>query len=147
MLVSETGWYCSSPMDKARVIRLRRIMKVQEQKEQMIKYDIAVLDNEIQRCDEEEGKLVSHWGQHEGELREVMNRAISRRLDANNRSKSLKQRQKNELLEKLLDQKRQTNMTEKHHDKALVSYHRTEEKKVLQEIAELHADTSKVRSR
>ncbi|QUS57452.1 hypothetical protein [Pseudovibrio brasiliensis] len=134
-------------MDKARVIRLRRIMKVQEQKEQMIKYDIAVLDNEIQRCDEEEGKLVSHWGQHEGELREVMNRAISRRLDANNRSKSLKQRQKNELLEKLLDQKRQTNMTEKHHDKALVSYHRTEEKKVLQEIAELHADTSKVRSR
>ncbi|SFT45372.1 hypothetical protein SAMN05444141_101636 [Pseudovibrio denitrificans] len=134
-------------MDKARVTRLRRIMKVQEQKEQMIKYDIAVLDNEIQRCDEEEGKLVSHWGQHEGELREVMNRAISRRLDANNRSKSLKQKQKNELLEKLLDQKRQTNMTEKHHDKALVSYHRTEEKKLLQEIAELHADTSKVRSR
>ena len=134
-------------MDKARVTRLRRIMKVQEQKEQMIKYDIAVLENEIQRCDEEEGKLVSHWGQHEGELREVMNRAISRRLDANNRSKSLKQKQKNELLEKLLDQKRQTNMTEKHHDKALVSYHRTEEKKLLQEIAELHADTSKVRSR
>ncbi|EEA92671.1 hypothetical protein [Pseudovibrio sp. JE062] len=134
-------------MDKARVTRLRRIMKVQEQKEQMIKYDIAVLENEIQRCDEEEGKLVSHWGQHEGELREVMNRAISRRLDANNRSKSLKQKQKGELLEKLLDQKRQTNMTEKHHDKALVSYHRTEEKKLLQEIAELHADTSKVRSR
>ncbi|MES0868730.1 hypothetical protein [Pseudovibrio sp. SCP19] len=134
-------------MDKARVTRLRRIMKVQEQKEQMIKYDIAVLENEIQRCDEEEGKLVSHWGQHEGELREVMNRAISRRLDANNRSKSLKQKQKGELLEKLLDQKRQTNMTEKHHDKALVSYHRTEEKKLLQEIAELHADISKVRSR
>ncbi|MFS8180999.1 hypothetical protein ACMG4P_05480 [Pseudovibrio denitrificans] len=134
-------------MDKARVTRLRRIMKVQEQKEQMIKYDIAVLENEIQCCDEEEGKLVSHWGQHEGELREVMNRAISRRLDANNRSKSLKQKQKGELLEKLLDQKRQTNMTEKHHDKALVSYHRTEEKKLLQEIAELHADTSKVRSR
>lgn len=134
-------------MDKARVTRLRRILKVQEQKEQMVKYDIAVLESEIQRCTEEDEELISHWGQHEGELREVMNRAISRRLDANNRNKSLKESRKGELLEKLLDQKRQTSMTEKHHDKARVSLHRTEEKKLLQEIAELHAVAGKVRPR
>ncbi|WP_108817537.1 hypothetical protein [Pseudovibrio sp. Alg231-02] len=134
-------------MDKARITRLRRILKVQEQKEQMIKYDIAVLDSEIQRCDEESEGLVSHWGRHEGELREVMNQAISRRLETNNRSKSLKEKHKGELLGKLLDQKRQTSMTEKHHGKALVSYHRTEEKKQLQEIAELQAAPKKVRPR
>lgn len=144
---SATGWYCSKAMDKARITRLRRILKVQEQKEQMIKYDIAVLDSEIQRCDEESEELVSHWGRHEGELREVMNRAISRRLETNNRSKSLKEKHKGELLGKLLDQKRQTSMTEKHHGKALVSYHRTEEKKQLQEIAELQAAPKKVRPR
>ncbi|GHB18403.1 hypothetical protein GCM10007094_02700 [Pseudovibrio japonicus] len=134
-------------MDKARVTRLRRILKVQEQKEQMIKYDIAVLESEIQRCLEEDEELISHWGQHEGELREVMNRAISRRLDANNRNKSLKETRKSELLNKLLDQKRQTSMTEKHHDKAQVSFQRSEEKKLLQEIAELQAVPGKVRSR
>ena len=113
----------------------------------MIKYDIAVLDSEIQRSDEENEELITHWGQHEGELREVMNRAISRRLDSNNRNKSLKEKRKGELLGQLLDQKRQTSMTEKHHDKALVSYHRTEEKKLLQEIAELQAAPNKVRPR
>lgn len=134
-------------MDKARVTRLRRILKVQEQKEQMIKYDIAVLESEIQRFEEEGEELISHWGKHEGELREVMNRAISRRLDANNRNKSLKEARKGELLNTLLDQKRQTSMTEKHHDKAQVSFQRSEEKKLLQEIVELQAVPGKVRSR
>ncbi|WP_068007096.1 hypothetical protein [Pseudovibrio axinellae] len=134
-------------MDKARVTRLRRIMKVQEQKEQMIKYDVAVLDSEITRCADEEEELTSHWGRHEGALREVMNRAISRRLETNNRKKSLKEKQKQQLLEKLLDQKRQTSMTEKHHGKALVTLNRSEERKQLQEIAELHVATGKVRSR
>ncbi len=120
-------------------------MKVQEQKEQMIKYDIAVLDSEIQRCNEEGEELISLWGRHEGELREVMNRAICRRLDSNNRNRSLKEKHKSELLGKLLDQKRQTSMTEKKHDKALVSYNRTADKKLLQEIAELQAAPKKVR--
>ncbi len=134
-------------MDKARVTRLRRIMKVNEQKEQMIKYDIAVLESEILRYEEEGEELIGHWGSHEGELREIMNRAITRRLDANNRNKSLKERQKNDLLGQLYDQKRKTSMTEKYHDKALVSFERSEEKKLLQEIAELQADPHKVRSR
>ncbi|SDQ93126.1 hypothetical protein [Pseudovibrio sp. Tun.PSC04-5.I4] len=134
-------------MDKVRVTRLKRIMKVQEQKEQMIKYDIAVLESEILQFDDEGKELITHWGQHEGQLREIMNKAISRRLDTNNRNKSLKEKQRTALLDQLLDQKRQTSMTEKHHQKAVLSFDRSEEKKLLQEVAELHADPKKVRPR
>lgn len=147
MLVWATGWCCSKPMDKTRVTRLKRIMKVQEQKEQMIKYDIAVLESEISQFTEEGEELITHWGQHEGEMREVMNKAVSRRLETNNRNKSLKEKQRTALLDQLLDQKRQTSMTEKHHQKATVSFHRSEEKKLLQEVAELHADPKKVSPR
>jgi len=126
---------------------LHRILKVQEQKEQILKYDIAVLDSEITACEEEAEELVSHWGRHEGQLREVMNRAVSRRLDSNKRKKSIKQEHKAQLLEKLNEQKRQTTMTEKQHGKAKVLLGRSEERVALQEIAELQAVLPKVRSR
>ena len=132
-------------MDKERVIRLRRILKVHEQKERMIKYDIAVLESEIRRCEEESEELVSHWGDLEGELRSVMTQAITRRLEVNNRKKRQNKRQKTTLLDQLSDQKRKTTMIGKNHDKAVVSFERSEEKKLLQEIAELHADPRKVR--
>lgn len=132
--------------DKARVTRLRRIMKVHEQKEQIIKYDIAVLDNEMRKAEQEDEELVSHWGKHEGELREVMNRAISRRMEINKRNRTIKEKQKQDLLARLNDQKRQTTMSEKQHSKAKVTLERGEERKLLQEIADQHVRLSKVRS-
>ena len=132
--------------DKTRVNRLRRILKVNEQKEQIIKYDIAVLESEIRGAEEEDRELVSYWGKHDGELREVMNRAISRRLEINKRNRTLKEKQKQALVSRLNDQKRQTSITEKQHSKAKVTMERGEERELLQEIAEQHVLLSKVRS-
>ncbi|WP_310620246.1 hypothetical protein [Flexibacterium corallicola] len=124
-------------MDRKRVQRLSRILKVQEQRERLIKYDVAALDQKLNDLEGNSEELQGYWGSHDGQLRELMNQVISRKLKSNERDKARLTSQKEGKLQELQEYQRQTKVTEKKHKVANRDFQREQEKGQLADMAEL----------
>ncbi|WP_068316680.1 hypothetical protein [Polycladidibacter hongkongensis] len=125
-------------MEKRRLQRLQRLLKVQQQKENALRYEIAVLDAEINQIEEREQEYLGLWNGQEGRMRELMNQTIDRRLKSCKRDRALRTTHKDELLEQLHDTNRQTTVAERQRDKVKVAHSRKQERVALMDIAELH---------
>ncbi|WP_146030483.1 hypothetical protein [Pseudovibrio exalbescens] len=124
-------------MDRKRMARLQRIVKVQRQQEETIRYEISVANADIHALEERAEDLTSQWGSHEGPLGEVVNQTIARKLKRAAAEKTRKQARVKQLTDQLLGEKRKTTMAEKQHKEAKTDHDRNAERKSLMEVAEL----------
>ncbi|WP_068082012.1 hypothetical protein [Polycladidibacter stylochi] len=120
-----------------RVQRLQRLLKLQEQREKAIRYEIALMDSEINAIEDQETEMLSMWGKHEGPIRELVDQTIARRMRSFQRDKSIKNDYKQSLLEDLLDSSRTTTVAKRQHKKVKTDYSRKQERKNLMDITEL----------
>ncbi|MDD7908994.1 MULTISPECIES: hypothetical protein [Pseudovibrio] len=133
-------------MDKKRFLRMQRIVKVQRQQEDALRYEIAVANSEITQLEEKSAELTGYWGSQEGALGEVVNKSIDRKLKTAAQEKFRKEALVKSLTDKLIGEKRKTNMAQKQRDVAKQKHDRNEEKKTLTEIGELQVLKNLVRS-
>ncbi|MTI16759.1 hypothetical protein E1162_05865 [Rhodobacteraceae bacterium RKSG542] len=123
-------------MEKKRLERLTRIMKMQQQRETAVKFDLSVVDTSIEELKQSSTDLSSQWGLHDGALGEIMNRTVDQKIRRNAREQARLEKRKGELMEELMNRQRESKMTEKEQKRVGVAYGRKQETERLFEVLE-----------